>query len=235
MRFITEMLGSCGCVADIGTDHGLIPIYMVLSGMAEKAILSDIAKGPLARAEENLALYCDPSDDRFSLRLGAGLDSLEPAEADGIIIAGMGGETIAEILSESPDIARSAKRLVLQPRTKCSLLRRWLDSEGYSITEERLAEENGHIAQILTAVPEANAEGSERFSEGFDYEIPPMLIENNDPLLLKYLDNLISQAEAVVESMEDAQDEASGLSLAWTFRLKELIDIKVRYEEKRDL
>jgi len=222
MARIEDMAGACRCVADIGTDHGLIPIYMVLSGIAEKAVLTDIAKGPLERARENVARFApSPDDNRFSLRLGTGLKPLSQAEADVIIIAGMGGETISGILGDDPDIAKSAKRLVLQPRTMCAELRKWLIQNGYSITDEQLAEENGHIAQILQAVPGGSAL-AERFEKDIDFDVPQLLFENRDPLLGSYLSLLLRRTEKVSDNLANAREKDPGQLIWWSERLSEL-------------
>lgn len=248
MRIICGMLGRCRCAADIGTDHGLVPVYLVMSGQAERVILSDIARRPLERALENVRKYCPQegipealssegvcSCGRFSFRLGAGLEVLSACEADAIIIAGMGGETICDILSERPDIARSAERLVLQPRSMCAELRRWLTSNGYSITDERIAEENGHIAQMICAVPRADAAGAERFDSDIFYTVPPLLIENRDPMLPAFLDMLVSQAETVLSGVAGAQKDAELLTGEWSERLKELNRIRESHEKEGNI
>ena len=223
MTRIEDMAGRCRCVADIGTDHGLIPIYMVLSGIAESAVLTDIARGPLKRASENVVKYAGSEDDqRFSLRLGAGLETLEENEADVIIIAGMGGETIYGILEADPAKARSAKRLVLQPRTMCAELRKWLVSNDYSITDECLAEENGHIAQMLHVVPGAS-ENDEVFENEIDLDVPPLLFRKRDPLLGAYIDLLIRRTESVLTNIAHA---SSGNEEYWQNRLNGLKRLK---------
>ncbi len=222
MASIEDFAGKCRCIADIGTDHGLIPIYMVLSGIAERAVLTDIAKGPLQRAMDNVEKYAGGEDGkRFSLRLGPGLDTLEEDEADVIIIAGMGGETIIDILEADPDIAKAAGRLVLQPRTMCAELRKWLTSNGYSITDERLAEENGHIAQIMHVVP-GEHEYAERFKNEIDYDVPPQLFLNRDPLLDEYIALLKRRAETVLANLENAKEKDAELAEYWEKRLTEL-------------
>ena len=222
MARIEDMAGKCRCIADIGTDHGLIPIYMVLSGIAESAVLTDIAKGPLQRARDNALRYgVSAEDGRFSFRLGAGLAPLAPFEADVLVIAGMGGETISGILEADPAVAKSAKRLVLQPRSMCAELRKWLHANGFSITDEELAEENGHIAQILHAVP-GEADAAESFETEIDYEVPPLLFVRCDPLLEDYLKLRIRQAETVLANVRNAKDKDPGLFAEWSRRLEEL-------------
>ena len=145
-------LASGGAAADIGTDHGFVPIFMVQNGLCGRAVLSDINEGPLKKAEENIA--ASGLDHKlFDLRLGGGLSVLEDGEVDHVIIAGMGGELIASILGEDIRKSRSFKNFVLQPRTRAEVLRRWLDENGYAVTGEFLVRERGRICQIIRAVP----------------------------------------------------------------------------------
>jgi len=145
-------LASGGAAADIGTDHGFVPIFMVQNGLCGRAVLSDINEGPLKKAEENIsASGLDP--ELFDLRLGGGLSVLEDGEVDSVIIAGMGGELIASILGEDIQKSRSFKTFVLQPRTRAEVLRRWLDVNGFAVTGEFLVRERGRICQIIRAMP----------------------------------------------------------------------------------
>ena len=111
-------------VADIGTDHALLPVWLVRTGRCPAAVASDIRQGPAAAARrqvEKAAL-----SDRISVRVGDGLAPLAPGEAEDIVIAGMGGETVAEILAAAPWVRNKAYHLVLQPMSKPEKLRQFL-------------------------------------------------------------------------------------------------------------
>ncbi|MBR4149795.1 MAG: SAM-dependent methyltransferase, partial [Firmicutes bacterium] len=136
--------------ADVGTDHGLIPIWLEKYGGFEKLILTDIAGGPLRKAMQNVAFYDSKIRD---IRLGAGLAPLAPGEADTVIIAGMGGELIASILAGDPEKTKSYRRFVLQPRSRESSLRKSLIELGLPITGEYLVKEVGRICQIIVCEP----------------------------------------------------------------------------------
>ncbi len=125
-------------VADVGTDHAYIPIYLLREGICPFAVASDINEGPLMRARMNAEKY--GVLDRMRFVLTDGLTGLEP-ERDGvsdIVICGMGGELIAKILDASPYVKREEVRLILQPMTCGDELRRYLWDHGFSITDERL-------------------------------------------------------------------------------------------------
>ncbi|HSN58237.1 MAG TPA: class I SAM-dependent methyltransferase, partial [Clostridiaceae bacterium] len=99
-----SMVEPCECVADIGTDHAYIPIYLVEKGVCSRAIASDINRGPIRKAERNISLH--GLDGKIECRIGPGLGTLKKGEADAVIIAGMGGNLIRDILEERLDLFR---------------------------------------------------------------------------------------------------------------------------------
>lgn len=133
-------------IADIGTDHAYIPIELVLSGKIHRAIATDIKAGPLSIAASNIKKY--GLSDQIELRLGSGLVPVHTGEVQEIIIAGMGGEVIKQILAASRNTAKSAT-LILQPMNAQYALRKWLQENGYTIIQEDLAAEGYKIYNIL--------------------------------------------------------------------------------------
>ena len=125
-------------VADIGTDHAYLPIWLLLNGKIEKALACDINEGPLNSGKADVLRY--NLDDKITLRLSDGLKNVEESEADDIIIAGMGGELIAKILSECSWVKNEEKRFILQPMTKCEVLIKWLYESGFEITQQKACE-----------------------------------------------------------------------------------------------
>lgn len=125
-------------LADVGTDHGYLPVRLLLDGIVPSAIASDLRAGPLARAQETARRF--GMEERISFRLCDGLSGIRADEADTIAIAGMGGDTIAAILSAAP-WAREGKQLLLQPMTHGEVLRGWLWENGFQIEREMLARE----------------------------------------------------------------------------------------------
>lgn len=146
---IAELVPKVNCLADIGTDHAYIPIWTVLSKIAKKAIASDINRGPVARAKENVCAF--GLEDKISLRLGSGLSTTRPCEADVIVIAGMGGILISDILDNAKQTAEAAKLLILQPMTAARELREYLLDNGFLIDSEHLAKEDEKIYTIICA------------------------------------------------------------------------------------
>lgn len=145
-----SMVRRGGTLADIGTDHAHLPVWLIQNGVCEKAIAADIGEGPAAAArrtvqEAGLA-------DCIEVRVGDGLSVLRSDEATEIVIAGMGGETIIDILSAAPWLKDGAdRRLVLQPMTKTVELRAWLYQNGFSIAEEHLIKDGRHLYCVMAA------------------------------------------------------------------------------------
>lgn len=148
IRKLWELAGCCDVLGDIGTDHALVPIYMVENNMCGRAIASDINKGPLRKASDNIRR--SGLRDKIELRLGEGLKPYHPGECDVFVIAGMGGIMISEILGERPEIAHSAEKLILQPNTRRAELRKFLNENGYEIVDEDCAAEKKHIYVFMT-------------------------------------------------------------------------------------
>ena len=135
-------------VADVGTDHAYLPIYLCATGRAARAVASDVNAGPIARARENVAAY--GLEDRIDTLLCDGLCGIEPFSPTDILILGMGGELIERILTDAPFLKDGKYRLILQPMTHPEVVRAYLGANGYTIVDERLIKEE-KIYQILCA------------------------------------------------------------------------------------
>ena len=135
-------------LADIGTDHGYLPIALCQSGKIPSAIACDINPLPLRSAEENIAKF--GFSEKIQTRLSDGLKEISPDEIDDIVIAGMGGELIRDILSAAPWVKDEAKRLVLQPMTRHDDLIRWLYENGFAIEQQAAVLDDGKYYTILS-------------------------------------------------------------------------------------
>jgi len=151
LQKIADLVPPGARFADIGTDHAYLPVWLLRQGRLEHAIASDINNGPLERARLTAEEY--GCTRQMSFRLGAGLDQVQPGEADTVAIAGMGGETIAEILSAAAWLKEQPSLLLLQPMSAQENLRRYLWHNGYLIQQEYLVGEGRKIYLILQAVP----------------------------------------------------------------------------------
>lgn len=133
---------------DVGTDHARLPVWLIEQGILTTAIATDIREGPLERARWTAGRH--KVTEQISFRLGNGLEKVREAEADVIAIAGMGGETIADILAAAPWTAQAGKLLLLQPMTAVPDLRQWLVAHSFTIQSERLVQEGDTLYDTMT-------------------------------------------------------------------------------------
>ena len=194
---IASYIGAGESVCDVGTDHGFIPIFLAEQGGHDPVIMSDVSKGSLAKAvsdaEEELS-----GKDIPQARLGDGLDVLEPGEVDDIVIAGMGGLQILDIMTWDFVKTLSYRKYILQPRRDSAILRKWLEINKFTIIEQCIVPENGRFSEILCV----STDGAEARDIGF-YEQKTLLeVFDNDPDLLaryEYPDGLIDPSETGIE------------------------------------
>ena len=129
-------------VADIGTDHGYLGIYLLQSGAARHVIACDLRKDPLENARRNAKLF--GVDGEMELRLSDGLEKILPDEVDTVVMAGMGGDLIQKILSQCPWRKREGLQFILQPQSAGNVLRRWMCEDGFEIRREEPVQD-GHF------------------------------------------------------------------------------------------
>ena len=135
-------------LADVGTDHAHLPVYLLRQNVVSQAIASDIREGPLERGRAVARLH--GVEEKISFRLCAGLSGIQPGETDTVVIAGMGGETIAAILEEAPWVTETKVRLLIQPMSSLPELRVWLQSNGFQICREEVVSEGRRFYVVMT-------------------------------------------------------------------------------------
>jgi tRNA (adenine22-N1)-methyltransferase len=218
-----EMIASfipAGCVlADIGTDHAWVPVRLVLDGTVEKAIAADVRKGPILIAEKHIREA--GLADRIETRISDGFQNLLPGEADCVLIAGMGGETITAILKggEQPRkdgavFNSTVSLFVLSPNTEWHLVRRYLRENRYRILDEKMTAEGGKFYLVMKAVPSDSVKGKssgdpygKALRSGFSPETSdlfgPCLLLSADPVLAGYLRKEKKQYEEILDALEN--------------------------------
>ena len=201
LECIKSMISGCHTAADIGTDHGYVAEMLLKEGICEKVIATDLNKGPLDRAVKHLT--AENLHNKCDFRLGSGLTVLKENEADAIIIAGMGGELIADIIETSKNNALQASQLILQPMTMGDKLRQYLKENGFKITDEKFVKELHHYYFIIKAVP-----GNDEADDEIFYEISKIILEKKDPLMLEYLNKIIRVNENIISSIEKNNGKA---------------------------
>ena len=207
MQAIEDMVLPGLPVADIGTDHGLIPADILLKGICPFAVLTDINPGPLEKCRENLRSFgVDPS--LYSIIQGDGFDPIGDGGFGTVITAGMGGELIISIFEETgwsvtrPKGEPIAKRYVLQPRTHADDLRSYLTETEFRICDYRLAKERGRICEVFAV--ELCAAGEERPDCGL---VSEFLLGKNDPLITEFVDGKIRKARRIFENASESENK----------------------------
>ena len=150
MLAIANLVDNSKVLADVGCDHAYISINLLENGKAERIIASDLREGPLNIAKDNIKL--EGFEERIETRLCAGLCGYEAGEVDTILISGMGGRLVKEILSESIDVVRRADTLILEPQSDLRVVRAYLKDIGFEIIDEDMLSEGGKYYQIMKAV-----------------------------------------------------------------------------------
>lgn len=190
-------------IADIGTDHGYIPVYLLNKGTIPFAILADVNKGPLENARKEVRH--NNLTDKTELRLGSGIEVLKKGEVDEVIIAGMGGILISELLEANKEVAHSVDKLILQPMQAQEELRKYLLSNGYEILDEVLVKEDFRIYEIIESKFTGN---NTKVEDDIYFEVSEKLIKNKDPLLKEFIDKKIYKYNSIVEKLEGKTGEA---------------------------
>ena len=187
-------------LADIGTDHAYIPIFLVEQGRIPSAIAMDINRGPLKIATEHIREY--RQEDRISTRLSDGLKELKAGEADSIITAGMGGTLIIRILQDNKAVVDSLKEMILQPQSEIGKVREYLVENGYSIVKENMVIDDGKYYSMMKAV-----KGDAKRLEEEELEYGPLLLKEAHPVLKEFLEREIKIQTQILTSLEEGNSE----------------------------
>ena len=187
LRAIADLVTDGMRVADVGCDHGFLSIELVSSGKCPCALAMDVRTGPLSRAEEHIREA--GLSDRIETRLGNGLGAMRPEEADSVVIAGMGGPLMEQIISDSISTCRSMKELILQPQSEIPHFRQYLLENGFSVTEERMVKDAGKIYVLIKVVPHTENGNGGSVTEWSRMELAfgKDLLGRKDPVLREYL------------------------------------------------
>lgn len=238
LQTIADFVEKGQSLADIGTDHGFLPLFLTENNISPKVVLSDINTGPLEKAAMNIARHCPGKD--FDLRLGSGISTIAAGEVDVIVIAGMGGLLIADIMGEDPLRSGSYKKFILQPRNAQDKLRMWLLHNDFSLCDERLVREGKFICEIVVAEPNGQRASihpnNGLFQRELDFEISPILFQRKDPLLTTFIKNKISTeikiATNLLKSAKEDAEEKRNESIERICLLEGLMERSISHERK---
>jgi tRNA (adenine22-N1)-methyltransferase len=192
-------------MADIGTDHARLPVDLVTRGVTPRAIACDVRSGPLEAAGRTVAAA--GCTDRVALRLGDGLEPLRPGEAETVVIAGMGGPSVVEILGAAPEpVLDGVRRLVLAPHGGVGLVRGHLDRHGWTIVDEAMVEEAGRLYPIVVAAPAPGPEAA-RLDE-IDVALGPILRQRTrtDPAMRAWVAQELTRTRQALAGLARARE-----------------------------
>lgn len=192
LKMCAAMISGDGIVCDVGTDHALLAAYLITTGKCEKVIASDINEGPLESARKTVEKY--GISEKVDLVLSDGLKNVNGVGVTDIVIAGMGGETIAKILGEC-EFELDGIRLILQPMTKAEVLRKWLTDYGFKIVSENGVSEGEKLYTVITATAMPGCESLTEFEAlrglfSDDDEIGRKIRQKESERLLKVSESL---------------------------------------------
>jgi tRNA (adenine22-N1)-methyltransferase len=205
LETIASFVPEGSAVADIGTDHGYIPIHLVQEGKAKHAIAMDVRKGPLLRAQAHI--HEAGLEAHVEVRLSDGLLKLEQNEADCVVIAGMGGELIIHILEEGRGLWEGIPHWVLSPHSELDKVRRFLEEQEFFIERETMIREEGKFYTVM-GINRTNKAG-EKDEREISYRYGRSLLESKDPVLKEYLKKEEEQLEQIIRGLSESQTEAA--------------------------
>jgi len=197
---VAQHVPSGAAVADIGTDHAYLPVYLVRHGISTLVVAADINRKPFESAR--LTVQNSGLEKYIDLRLGDGLKILEPGEVSVLVVAGMGGKTICAILDQGRAVLRQVQRLVIQPMRDIPMVRCWLANHGWRLVDENMVAEDGHYYVIIAAEP-----GLEEVSDQFAINVGPCLLKKKDPVLKVFLVRRLVEIKSILTEITRAQSE----------------------------
>lgn len=211
LKMVGELVPAGARLADVGTDHAYLPAALILEGKIPWAIAADLRRGPLDRARATVRGY--GLTGKVAFRLCDGLSGIQPDEVDAVAVAGMGGETIAAILSAAPWTRERDLPLILQPMSSFPDLREWLQKNGFSIQEEGLAREGDTIytAMLVRAGEMSPLTPAELWAGK----------NTADPLRGDWLDRWLARVRRAIDGMSRARGEGTS---ARKRELEEVVD-----------
>lgn len=219
LEIIADLVKNCDKIADIGTDHGYIPIFLVKNEICKTAIASDINKGPVEKAILNIKSY--NLQHKIECRLGGGLTVVKPFEVQGAVIAGMGGNLIRDIIEESLEVFKSLEFSVLQPVQNPETLRKYIYESGYTIIDEELCYDEGKYYEVLKVVFSSNPIEV----DSIYYEVGKKLLDKKHPLLKEFITFKINQYKKVLEYIKEDTANANKKKLEILNKIKQLKEL----------
>lgn len=201
---LANMVTDGNRLADIGTDHGYIPIYLCQTGKIPSALAMDIGKGPLQQAQTHIAEH--GLSEQIKTRLSDGMAALQFGEADTILIAGMGGGLVMKILSEGAEKLTGKEELILQPQSEIALVREFLRVRNFQILNEDMILEDGKYYPMMKVSQQKAAEQTKILPQEVADAFGPVLLQKRHPVLKEWLERELRTTNSVIEQLSAQPD-----------------------------
>jgi len=202
LTMVASFVNEGSNIADIGTDHGYVPILLAESGKIGHGLAMDVRTGPLGRAQEHIRQH--KLERVIETRLSDGVEKLEPGEADTVIIAGMGGELVIHILEEGERLWDQVEHWILSPQSELDKVRRFLRLHGFSIAREEMLKEDGKYYTVMDVT-----RGSMGPLAPWEELYGPCLIRNRHPILREFLEKERTLLERILDGISVQKGESA--------------------------
>ena len=204
LKALANMVTDGNRLADIGTDHGYIPIYLCQTGKIPSALAMDIGKGPLQQAQTHIAEH--GLSEQIKTRLSDGMAALQFGEADTILIAGMGGGLVMKILSEGAEKLTGKEELILQPQSEIALVREFLRVRNFQILNEDMILEDGKYYPMMKVSQQKAAEQTKILPQEVADAFGLVLLQKRHPVLKEWLERELRTTNSVIEQLSAQPD-----------------------------
>lgn len=200
LEAVADLIGKDLVVADIGTDHGYIPIYLLKKQKSKKVFAMDVNEGPLLRAKAHIEAH--GLSERIETRLSDGVKALKPGECDSVVIAGMGGALAVKIMDEGKEVFKSLQEFVLQPQSELEKVRQYLCENGYYIVAENMVLEDGKYYPMMKV-----RNGQSEPYNLMELRYGKQLLKQKNLVLKRFLEKEVHTKEQILKNLEAAEGE----------------------------
>lgn len=243
LESVSNMLSNGKIVADIGTDHGYIPIHLIQTEKCKKVFAMDVNKGPYEKAKLHIAGY--GLSDQITTRLSNGMKELNDGEVNAIIIAGMGGGLVIKILDQDRRLWSQIDEFVLQPQSEIHKVRKFIQENGFIITDEDMVLEDGKYYPIMKVI-----KGNDRELSESELYYGRLLIKEKNTVLKDFLDKEVTLKEQIINKLEEQilsvntatsidqveSDYSDSKVESLKIRIREIkLELEIAYEVQRNL
>lgn len=198
LQQVADCVNKCNVAADIGTDHGYIPIWLIKNNICNSAIAADISRGSCDKAENNINI--NNLNDKIDVRCGNGLEVInwDTDKVDCIIISGMGGLLTLSVLNSNIKVLNNVSQLILQPQRDIDKVRKFILENGFKIVNEKILKENDKYYTVINAIKGKSEEYAEK-----ELIFGKFLLEEKSPVLKEYVEIELNKIINAIKSLED--------------------------------